>query len=54
MSDVFRGTADSAKTMIGWVLQTFRTREARPMMTPFTAFVLSRLEYHIKPEIVSS
>nr|XP_053656082.1 uncharacterized protein LOC128704893 [Cherax quadricarinatus] len=35
----------SARKMTGWIMRTFKTREAKPMMTLFRSLVLSRLEY---------
>lgn len=55
MSDDFtvgehsKGLAESAKMIIGWVLRTFKTRKARPVMTLFTSLILS-WHHHIGPE----
>lgn len=36
----------SSKKMIGWILQTFKTRDAKLGMTFFKALTLSSLEYY--------
>ncbi|KAK8749728.1 hypothetical protein OTU49_015503, partial [Cherax quadricarinatus] len=38
-------TIARAKKMIGWIMRTFKTRDAKPMMILFKSLVLSRLEY---------
>jgi len=38
-------TVQKALNMSGWILRTFYTREARPMLTLYKALILSRLDY---------
>ncbi len=38
-------TIDSANNLCGWILRTFKTRQATPMLTLWKSMVLSKLDY---------